>query len=557
MDTKHKLLAAVAFVALVLPGISLAQAQSVATLQQEIASLTAQLQTLEAQLAAAGGSKATWCYTFNSNLSIGMSGSVVTALQTAIQKDGESVTANGTFDDQTAAAVTTFQQKYQSAILAPYGLSNGTGYAGKGTRTELNSLFGCTGSNPVTPPIVVNPIVPTSSPIGIACPMLVPYCPYGGHSVVESNGCTQEVCNQGPTPVTPAQTVSITSVNSKPNGDGYIIAGQSADIVGFGFLATDNVSLSEVSNNSESGSVVTGQLVNGVISFTAPASLPAGQYTIMVSNANGTSNQLTVTVEAASPIATAAPYISQVNPTTAAPGATVTITGQNFDSNSFISLGNVPTGPENMPVAVITETPTSLTFVVPSSLVGAQPLYVAEHNSNLVSNEGTLTISAAPSTIYPIGCTSFSGYSSVNGQSCGCTSSSGYSSANSESCTPATAAPYISQVNPTTAAPGATVTITGQNFDSNSYISIGNVPTGPESEPLAVTSQTATSLTFMIPSNMSPATFPIYVAEHNSGLVSNEGSITILAVSSTIYPAGCTSFSGYSSVNGQSCGSIN
>jgi hypothetical protein len=117
---------------------------SVTTLQQEIASLTAQLQSLEAQLAAAGGSTATWCHTFNGNLSIGMSGSDVTALQTALQKDGESTTVNGTFDDQTAAAVTTFQQKYQSAILAPYGLSNGTGYAGKGTRAELNSLFGCT-----------------------------------------------------------------------------------------------------------------------------------------------------------------------------------------------------------------------------------------------------------------------------------------------------------------------------------------------------------------------------------------------------------------------------
>jgi hypothetical protein len=116
---------------------------SVTTLQQEIASLTAQLQSLEAQLAAAGGSTATWCHTFNGNLSIGMSGSDVTALQTALQKDGESTTVNGTFDDQTAAAVTTFQQKYQSAILAPYGLSNGTGYAGKGTRAELNSLFGC------------------------------------------------------------------------------------------------------------------------------------------------------------------------------------------------------------------------------------------------------------------------------------------------------------------------------------------------------------------------------------------------------------------------------
>ena len=143
MGIKHKLLAAVAFVALVLPGVSLAQAQSVVTLQQEIANLTAQLQSLESQLAAAGGSTATWCYTFNSNLSIGMSGSAVTALQTAIQKDGESVTVNGTFDDQTAAAITTFQQKYQSTILAPYGLSNGTGYAGKSTRAELNTLYGC------------------------------------------------------------------------------------------------------------------------------------------------------------------------------------------------------------------------------------------------------------------------------------------------------------------------------------------------------------------------------------------------------------------------------
>jgi peptidoglycan hydrolase-like protein with peptidoglycan-binding domain len=229
MGTKHKLLAAVAFVALVLPGISLAQTQSVTTLQQEIASLTAQLTQLESQLATTGGSTTAWCYTFNTNLSIGMSGAAVTALQTALQKGGESVTINGTFDDQTAAAVTAFQQKYQSSILTPYGLSNGTGYAGKSTRAELNSLFGCTGGNPnpVTPPIQLNcdPVptgcsyvpgtgtatscgtltcstpTPTSSSPIVACPMYVPYCPYGGHSVVGSNGCTQEVCNQ--TPVVP------------------------------------------------------------------------------------------------------------------------------------------------------------------------------------------------------------------------------------------------------------------------------------------------------------------------------------------------------------------
>jgi hypothetical protein len=159
MNIKNKIVAALTLAVLVAPGISLAQTMSVAQLQTEIQSLTAQLQSLETQLAAAGESTA-WCYSFNDNLSIGMSGAAVTALQTALQKDGESVTVNGTFNDQTASAVTAFQEKYQSQILAPYGLSYGTGYAGKSTRAELNSLFGCTGSNPVTPPIVVNPVGP-------------------------------------------------------------------------------------------------------------------------------------------------------------------------------------------------------------------------------------------------------------------------------------------------------------------------------------------------------------------------------------------------------------
>ncbi|HUC31111.1 MAG TPA: hypothetical protein VMR99_00270 [Candidatus Paceibacterota bacterium] len=29
----------------------------------------------------------------------------------------------------------------------------------------------------------------------VACPMFVPYCPYGGHGVVEGNGCSQTICN--------------------------------------------------------------------------------------------------------------------------------------------------------------------------------------------------------------------------------------------------------------------------------------------------------------------------------------------------------------------------
>jgi peptidoglycan hydrolase-like protein with peptidoglycan-binding domain len=159
MNIKTKIVTALSLAVFIIPGLSLAQTMSVAQLQAEIVSLTAQLTQLESQLAAAGGTTATWCYAFNTNLSIGMSGADVTALQTALQKDGESVTINGAFDDQTAAAVTGFQEKYASAILSPYGLSNGTGYAGKSTRSELNSLFGC-GATPVRP-VGPEPVQPT------------------------------------------------------------------------------------------------------------------------------------------------------------------------------------------------------------------------------------------------------------------------------------------------------------------------------------------------------------------------------------------------------------
>jgi hypothetical protein len=199
MHIKTRIITALTLAVLLVPGITLAQALSVAQLQAQIQSLTAQLRSLESQLAAAGGSTAS-CYTFNSNLSIRMTGNAVTELQTALQKDGESVEVTGIFDDQTASAVTAFQEKYQTAILAPYGLSYGTGYAGEKTRAELNYLFGCTASNPVTPPIVVNLITPTSTPPVNACPAW---------------GCNEPEPILPPASITtPTSTVVIASVNS-------------------------------------------------------------------------------------------------------------------------------------------------------------------------------------------------------------------------------------------------------------------------------------------------------------------------------------------------------
>lgn len=157
-----KLTVALALGIISLPGVSLAQTQSVEQLQTEIAALTAQLTQLEDQLAAQGSSSA-WCYTFDSNLSIGMTGIDVTSLQTVLQKDGEPVQITGTFDNQTAAAIIKFQERYSTQVLLPYHLGNGTGYVGTTTRKELNLLFGCD-NNQTIAPSVVGPVSATSTP---------------------------------------------------------------------------------------------------------------------------------------------------------------------------------------------------------------------------------------------------------------------------------------------------------------------------------------------------------------------------------------------------------
>ncbi len=93
---------------------------------------------------------ASWCHTFNTNLRIGSSGDEVSFLQTVLQKEGLlGTTGNdkGSYDETTAAAVTGFQEKYRSDILAPAGLQFGTGFVGVATRAKLNALYGCGNTN--------------------------------------------------------------------------------------------------------------------------------------------------------------------------------------------------------------------------------------------------------------------------------------------------------------------------------------------------------------------------------------------------------------------------
>ncbi|XKT74552.1 MAG: beta strand repeat-containing protein [Patescibacteria group bacterium UBA2163] len=98
-----------------------------------------------------GGSSASVCpFTWTRSLSSGDTGADVMALQKFLNADSATqLAASGAgspgnetsyFGSVTAAGVAKFQNKYASEVLAPLGLSAGTGYFGASSRAKANSL---------------------------------------------------------------------------------------------------------------------------------------------------------------------------------------------------------------------------------------------------------------------------------------------------------------------------------------------------------------------------------------------------------------------------------
>lgn len=159
-----------------------------------------------------------------------------------------------------------------------------------------------------------------------ACPDIVPYCPYGGHVVTESNGCTQTVCNTSPAPVAP-------TINAISPGSGAL--GSQITLTGSGLNAKgDEVYFDGVVMPQESYEISNdGQTLTFVLTTEVP--FPAGTYNVYVVNANGTSNTESFTVTASATSSAISVYPTSLNFTA--------IAGSN-PSPQQITIYNVPSG---------------------------------------------------------------------------------------------------------------------------------------------------------------------------------------------------------------------
>jgi len=122
---------------------------TVEELRVEITRIMALIKQLQAELLKLRGCTIT---SFERNLKLGMTGNDVKCLQIILNSSADTqvaTTGAGSsgaettyFGPLTRAAVIKFQEKYASEILAPWGLTAGTGFVGKTTIAKLNTLLG-------------------------------------------------------------------------------------------------------------------------------------------------------------------------------------------------------------------------------------------------------------------------------------------------------------------------------------------------------------------------------------------------------------------------------
>ncbi len=239
-------------------------------------------------------------FDFQRDLSVGSTGLDVYHLQVFLNRDTDTklaVTGAGSpgleteyFGPITKNALIRFQEKYADEILTPLGLSHGTGYFGRSTRTKINNLL--SGSE-VLPP---------------------------EGDVSDDREREEEVSEVSEDPLMHTDELMLTQVSNY-----YGERGTTLSLYGFGFTSDNTIhfgdALSVRNVRAES---------HDTLKITVPEELDLGYYDLQVENEKGrdTESQVFFVVVDESSVS---PKVSSISPRKAGPGETVTVYGEGFD----------------------------------------------------------------------------------------------------------------------------------------------------------------------------------------------------------------------------------
>lgn len=275
------------------------------------------------------------CALLTRNLRVGMTGEDVRVIQTLLNAatstrvatDGPGAPGSETtyFGNKTKAALAVFQEQFTAEVLAPAGLSRGSGFFGNLTRGKLVSLCNVTKQTPVefskAAPVTTQPVVPptsaasttttatTSNTTGVTVPALLP----GQTTPTTTPSVLSPALGGGFKSDTPVLTYPSTYVGQR---------GSTVTLSGIGFPATGNVvHLDDVAIAS------TTLLSGGRILFVVPSTVSIGNHSLWVSAPNGVTRKTYFVVTDSS---TTPPVITSISPDKGSKGTMVTVKGSGF-----------------------------------------------------------------------------------------------------------------------------------------------------------------------------------------------------------------------------------
>lgn len=264
-----------------------------------------------------------------------------------------------------------------------------------------------------------------------------------------------------------AQSVTIDSVSPTS-----VKPGSTVTLYGSGFNSGSYVDIVDLNMTLSKTSYTSSKLT-----FVVPSTFGVGTYNLRIMEKAGdaVSNTKTFIVD---PPPENVITIDSISPTSVKPGSTVTIYGSGFDNASYVAFGE-----QNMTLPSSSYTSSKLTFVVPSTFgPGTYYLHVIEKAGNAESNTKSFTIDPPPQNVIT-----------------------------------------LSSLNPSSAKAGSTVTIYGSGFDSASYVFFDG-----QDFTLQKTSYTGSSLSFVLPSWMSPGSYSLRVGEKAGDAISNAKMLTVV-----------------------------